>query len=159
MEVKGRVALVTGAASGIGKAYAIELLSQGAKVKLFKTIFVYVAIFYLCIFFALQRYSILLLREMKAWCLSWKFLGFSCHRQIFIDIVSRASSSYYYYHYHHHHHRYYYYYFGEERGSTIKAIFRIFKWRWSLLLWLGISRKKETFRGSFDAISFKTVYI
>ncbi|XP_029175315.1 uncharacterized protein LOC114943771 [Nylanderia fulva] len=32
MEIKGRVALVTGAASGIGKAYAMELLSQGAKV-------------------------------------------------------------------------------------------------------------------------------
>lgn len=32
MEVKGRVALVTGAASGIGKTYAIELLNQGAKV-------------------------------------------------------------------------------------------------------------------------------
>lgn len=36
MEMKGRVALVTGAASGIGKAYAIELLNQGAKVKYFK---------------------------------------------------------------------------------------------------------------------------
>ncbi|KAH0946942.1 hypothetical protein HN011_001222 [Eciton burchellii] len=32
MEIKGQVALVTGAASGIGKAYAIELLNQGAKV-------------------------------------------------------------------------------------------------------------------------------
>ncbi|XP_024866984.1 15-hydroxyprostaglandin dehydrogenase [NAD(+)]-like isoform X1 [Temnothorax curvispinosus] len=32
MEIKGRVALITGAASGIGKAYAIELLNQGAKV-------------------------------------------------------------------------------------------------------------------------------
>ncbi|KAM0728375.1 15-hydroxyprostaglandin dehydrogenase [NAD(+)] [Formica fusca] len=32
MEIKGRVALVTGAASGIGKAYVIELLNQGAKV-------------------------------------------------------------------------------------------------------------------------------
>ncbi|XP_014474571.1 PREDICTED: 15-hydroxyprostaglandin dehydrogenase [NAD(+)]-like [Dinoponera quadriceps] len=32
MEIKGRVALVTGAASGIGKACAVELLSQGAKV-------------------------------------------------------------------------------------------------------------------------------
>ncbi|XP_020286398.1 peroxisomal hydratase-dehydrogenase-epimerase-like [Pseudomyrmex gracilis] len=32
MEMKGRVALVTGAASGIGKAYAVELLNQGAKV-------------------------------------------------------------------------------------------------------------------------------
>ncbi|KAL6267506.1 hypothetical protein P5V15_000580 [Pogonomyrmex californicus] len=32
MEIKGRVALVTGAASGIGKAYAVELLNQGAKV-------------------------------------------------------------------------------------------------------------------------------
>ncbi|XP_012532163.2 uncharacterized protein LOC105834316 [Monomorium pharaonis] len=32
MELKGRVALVTGAASGIGKAYVIELLNQGAKV-------------------------------------------------------------------------------------------------------------------------------
>ncbi|EZA58571.1 hypothetical protein DMN91_008947 [Ooceraea biroi] len=32
MEIKGRVALVTGAASGIGKACAIELLNQGAKV-------------------------------------------------------------------------------------------------------------------------------
>lgn len=37
MEIKGRVALVTGAASGIGKAYAIELLNQGAKVRQFKT--------------------------------------------------------------------------------------------------------------------------
>ncbi|XP_047361714.1 15-hydroxyprostaglandin dehydrogenase [NAD(+)]-like [Vespa velutina] len=34
MEVKGRVALVTGAASGIGKTYAIELLNQGAKVSI-----------------------------------------------------------------------------------------------------------------------------
>lgn len=32
MEIKGRVALITGAASGIGKAYAVELLNQGAKV-------------------------------------------------------------------------------------------------------------------------------
>ncbi|EFN88615.1 15-hydroxyprostaglandin dehydrogenase [NAD+] [Harpegnathos saltator] len=32
MEIKGRVALVTGAAAGIGKACAIELLNQGAKV-------------------------------------------------------------------------------------------------------------------------------
>lgn len=32
MEVNGRVALVTGAASGIGKAYAEELLNHGAKV-------------------------------------------------------------------------------------------------------------------------------
>ncbi|XP_011647743.1 peroxisomal hydratase-dehydrogenase-epimerase-like [Pogonomyrmex barbatus] len=32
MEIKGQVALVTGAASGIGKAYAVELLNQGAKV-------------------------------------------------------------------------------------------------------------------------------
>ena len=32
MELKGRVALVTGAASGIGKAYVEELLNQGAKV-------------------------------------------------------------------------------------------------------------------------------
>ncbi|XP_076632460.1 uncharacterized protein LOC143347313 [Colletes latitarsis] len=32
MDVKGRVALVTGAASGIGKSCAIELLNQGAKV-------------------------------------------------------------------------------------------------------------------------------
>lgn len=36
MEIKGRVALVTGAASGIGKAYAIELLNQGAKVRQLK---------------------------------------------------------------------------------------------------------------------------
>lgn len=34
MEIKGRVALITGAASGIGKAYAVELLNQGAKVHL-----------------------------------------------------------------------------------------------------------------------------
>lgn len=32
MEIKGRVALVTGAASGIGKACVFELLNQGAKV-------------------------------------------------------------------------------------------------------------------------------
>ena len=32
MDVKGRVALVTGAASGIGKSCAIELMNQGAKV-------------------------------------------------------------------------------------------------------------------------------
>lgn len=32
MDVKGRIALMTGAASGIGKACAIELLNQGAKV-------------------------------------------------------------------------------------------------------------------------------
>ncbi|XP_014216546.1 15-hydroxyprostaglandin dehydrogenase [NAD(+)] [Copidosoma floridanum] len=31
MEVKGRIALVTGAATGIGKSYAEELLNQGAK--------------------------------------------------------------------------------------------------------------------------------
>lgn len=35
MEIKGRIALVTGAASGIGRACAIELLNQGAKVKQF----------------------------------------------------------------------------------------------------------------------------
>ncbi|XP_012251197.2 15-hydroxyprostaglandin dehydrogenase [NAD(+)]-like isoform X1 [Athalia rosae] len=34
MEVQGRVALVTGAASGIGKAYAEELLNHGAKVSI-----------------------------------------------------------------------------------------------------------------------------
>ncbi|KAG7188296.1 hypothetical protein KM043_007958 [Ampulex compressa] len=34
MDVKGRVALVTGAVSGIGKAYAIELLHHGAKVSI-----------------------------------------------------------------------------------------------------------------------------
>ncbi|KAI4494031.1 hypothetical protein M0802_009298 [Mischocyttarus mexicanus] len=34
MEVKGQVALVTGAASGIGRTYAIELLNQGAKVSI-----------------------------------------------------------------------------------------------------------------------------
>lgn len=41
MEIKGRVALVTGAASGIGKACAIELLNQGAKVRRFKKIDVF----------------------------------------------------------------------------------------------------------------------
>ena len=32
MDVKGRVALVTGAASGIGKSCAVELLNEGAMV-------------------------------------------------------------------------------------------------------------------------------
>lgn len=32
MELKGKVALITGAASGIGLAYSEELLKQGAKV-------------------------------------------------------------------------------------------------------------------------------
>lgn len=32
MEVKGRVALVTGAATGIGRSFAEELMNQGAKV-------------------------------------------------------------------------------------------------------------------------------
>lgn len=32
MDIKGRVALVTGAASGIGKSCAIELLNEGAMV-------------------------------------------------------------------------------------------------------------------------------
>lgn len=34
MELKGKVALVTGAATGIGLAYTEELLRQGAKVSL-----------------------------------------------------------------------------------------------------------------------------
>lgn len=32
MELKGKVALITGAAAGIGLAYSEELLKQGAKV-------------------------------------------------------------------------------------------------------------------------------
>lgn len=32
MEIKGRVALITGAASGIGRTYVEELLNHGAKV-------------------------------------------------------------------------------------------------------------------------------
>lgn len=32
MELKGKVALITGAAAGIGLAYTEELLKQGAKV-------------------------------------------------------------------------------------------------------------------------------
>lgn len=32
MELKGKVALITGAAAGIGLAYSDELLKQGAKV-------------------------------------------------------------------------------------------------------------------------------
>lgn len=35
MELKGKVALITGAAAGIGLAYSEELLKQGAKVNLF----------------------------------------------------------------------------------------------------------------------------
>lgn len=34
MDIKGRVALVTGAASGIGKSCAIELLNEGAMVSI-----------------------------------------------------------------------------------------------------------------------------
>lgn len=34
MEVKGRVALVTGAAAGIGRSYAEELMNHGAKVNI-----------------------------------------------------------------------------------------------------------------------------
>jgi len=46
MEIKGRVALITGAASGIGKAYAVELLNQGAKVcYLFRKFIIYLIIF------------------------------------------------------------------------------------------------------------------
>lgn len=45
MEVKGKVALVTGAASGIGKAYVEELLNQGAKVMDITFIFYYEFIF------------------------------------------------------------------------------------------------------------------
>ncbi|XP_011499188.1 PREDICTED: 15-hydroxyprostaglandin dehydrogenase [NAD(+)]-like [Ceratosolen solmsi marchali] len=34
MEIKGRIALITGAASGIGRSYAEELMNQGAKVSI-----------------------------------------------------------------------------------------------------------------------------
>lgn len=63
MEIKGRVALVTGAASGIGKAYVIELLNQGAKVYMifFKRKYIYINFLYflyyqiIIIFFFLRK--------------------------------------------------------------------------------------------------------
>lgn len=39
MDLKGKVALVTGGASGYGKEYCIELLKQGCKVRIYLCIF------------------------------------------------------------------------------------------------------------------------